>query len=133
MAKREKGWFKAGTVGVDAGLVWVGDPCYVMGDDASHRVRDWSEFCRRLDESHDKDGFSQPLGPITGVVVSSGYGDGEYPVMVARNRDGRVAAALVVFTDPDDLRNIDGPGDEIADLMESLYTDGDEDDEEEED
>lgn len=33
-----------GEVFVDAGCIWVGDPCYVMGDDASKRVHDWQRI-----------------------------------------------------------------------------------------
>jgi len=35
--------------------------------------------------------------PGLGVVVSTGYGDGEYPVEVRRNEDGRIAEVRVRF------------------------------------
>jgi hypothetical protein len=39
-------WIKVGEIGVDAGLCWVGDPCYIMGQDASsHPCKTWNEFC----------------------------------------------------------------------------------------
>jgi hypothetical protein len=64
-------------VGVDAGLIWIGDPCYIMGDEASNRVEDWQEFCEKIkDHKH----VSEPLGKGVGVLVSSGYGDGQYDV-----------------------------------------------------
>lgn len=86
-------WELVGHVGVDAGLVMVGDPCYTLGDDASHRVKSWDEFCDTLPFN----------GPATihdtgfGIVVSSGYGDGSYPVYVKKNRDGRVVGLKVEF------------------------------------
>ena len=82
---------QAGTIGVDAGCVWIGDPCYIMGDDASHRVTSWSEFCSRMDHSKPTQEF--PMG----VLISSGYGDGEYSVEVLKNDEGRVAEVRVVF------------------------------------
>lgn len=84
----------AGHVGVDAGLMWIGDPCYVMGDGASHRVSSWSEFCDKLDFNQ---GFQSPLGDGAGVVTSTGWGDGYYPVYVTFGEEGRVAKVEVEF------------------------------------
>jgi len=83
-----------GHIGVDAGLCWLGDPCYVMGDGASSRVRSWKEFCGKL---HRKERSSEPLGEGVGVAVSTGYGDGWYPVYGELNSEGRVAKVEVVF------------------------------------
>lgn len=93
----------AGHTDVDAGLIWVGDPCYVMGDDASSRVVDWGDdFCDPLWASdHEEKGFSSPLGSGVGVAVQSGYGDGAYPVYVTY-KDGRIASVEVVFIGEDD-------------------------------
>jgi hypothetical protein len=63
-----------GTIGVDAGLCWIGDPCYTLPDDALHNPgSDWGEFCRAIEGLNYKQ-FWQ------GMVVSTGHGDGEYPV-----------------------------------------------------
>lgn len=92
-----------GTVFVDAGLIWVGDPCYVMGDDASNRVTDWDEFCKVLEKSgqfNPKQNCSAPLGPGIGLAISSGYGDGEYPVFIETIKDGsgeRVKSVTIEF------------------------------------
>lgn len=94
------GWEKVGTMGVDAGLCWVGDPCYIMGDDASHRVRKWTDFCHAL---HGEDGNGgAPQQFPAGVVVPTGYGDGEYDVFVKYGHEGRVAEVKVVFMKEDD-------------------------------
>ena len=92
---------EVGSIFVDAGLCWVGDPCYVMGDDASSRVKDWGEFCDKL--PHGKEMYSNPLGKGTGMAISTGYGDGEYPVFVETNDEGRVSAIKIVFIPKDHM------------------------------
>jgi hypothetical protein len=71
-----------GHIGVDAGLCWIGDPCYIMGDDASNRVINWSDFCNSLDGPHPTmKSFNYTAGHEgLGVCVSTGFGDGTYPV-----------------------------------------------------
>ncbi|MEO2122451.1 MAG: hypothetical protein ABGY10_03905 [bacterium] len=86
-------WETIGCIYVDAGLCWLGDPCYVLGDEASSRVKDWGEF---VDALHEGSGTSAPLGEGVGVAVSTGWGDGKYPVEVKR-RAGRVAEVRIVF------------------------------------
>jgi hypothetical protein len=97
-----------GEVGVDAGLCWIGDPCYILHHDPMPKTvgEDWDEFCDILHE----DGqyptckqFNYELGhPGLGVVVSTGYGDGVYPVYAEFNEDGRVAKVCVEFIGQDD-------------------------------
>lgn len=95
-----------GTIFVDAGIVMVGDPCYSLPDNGSHRdaiARDWLRFCEAtFADPNNADGYSTPLGEGTSVVVSSGYGDGQYPVFVERSPDGRVARLVVEFIADDD-------------------------------
>ena len=94
-------WEQVGEIGVDAGLCWIGDPCYCVTPDAdSHPAPTWGEFCDKLG-ALEKNGAAQwdfPLGHAgLGVSVSTGYGDGCYPVYVRRAKDGRVAEVKVVF------------------------------------
>ena len=89
-----------GSVYVDAGIVMIGDPCYTLPDDGSHRdeaARDWHTFCDSL-YGDDRDTLHgvEPMGQGVGIVVQSGYGDGEYPV-VAEYEDGRVKSVTVKF------------------------------------
>ena len=83
---------------VDAGLIWIGDPCYIMGDTAHKRVREWGDFCATID---DHDNISTPLGDGTGVLVSSGYGDGCYDVETTTIDDPtwgtRVSSVTITF------------------------------------
>jgi len=87
-------WERVGSIGVDAGLCWVGDPCYCVTPDASsHPAETWDEFCAKLRKG-EKEGVMEWA---SGVSVSTGYGDGEYPVYVKRDSDRRVVEVKVVF------------------------------------
>lgn len=79
-------WHKIGKFGVDAGLCWIGDPCYLS--DENH-FRDWDKFV-------DEVGFDVFKQFKDGVVVSTGYGDGVYDVE-ARFEGKRVAEIRVRF------------------------------------
>ncbi len=99
MVKRK--WEKVGVIGVDAGLCWLGDPCYIMGEDASsHPAKTWAEFCAKL-SMIEKGGvaiWNYKLGHEgLGITVSTGYGDGTYPVFVKRNSESRIIEVKVVF------------------------------------
>ena len=85
-------------IGVDAGCIWVGDPCYIMGDDASFKVKDWQEFCNTLDFDAT---VQTPLGEGIGMLINSGYGDGCYPVDIEYS-EGRVAKVTITFIGDDD-------------------------------
>lgn len=95
-----------GTVGVDAGLIWVGDPCYIIGkggkDNPPYKEtgKDWGKFCDRLQEKQGNKPYAQfnfDLGHAgLGVCVNTAYGDGNYPVY-AEMVDGRIARVWVDF------------------------------------
>lgn len=129
-------WIYAGEVAVDAGIIMLGDPCYHLHTELENRHKDfgtdWSDFCDKLyvpDGSIDCDvpgidhkvkmpisklernGFHQ-IGNASSVVVSSGYGDGCYPVYVRKNFEGRVAEVKVVFDGPEQGEPDDGYEDE---------------------
>ena len=100
---------QVGQIAVDAGLCWIGDPCYVLPNDASNasQVRDWSKFCDQLitadGKAKDSAQFRFEHGHIgLGVAVSTGWGDGMYPVYVEYSEGGRIAKVEVVFIDEDD-------------------------------
>ena len=89
---------KLGTVGVDSGLCWIGDPCYVLPDGSDDNPgADWGKFCNALNES-DKPGkpTAHNFNGI-GVCVATGNGDGQYPVTAEINSDGRVMSVTVDF------------------------------------
>jgi hypothetical protein len=95
-----------GEIGVDAGICWIGDPCYVLHLEQPPKAigKDWEEFCDLLgDEYPTAKQFHYDLGHAgLGVVVSTGYGDGVYPVYAEFNSEGRIASVRVEFISPDD-------------------------------
>jgi len=92
-----------GKIGIDAGLCWIGDPCYLANDSPTRLAASapppshWERFVEWLYPSDDADPWRGAREHPLGVVVGTGYGDGEYPVQVRRNSEGRVAELLVVF------------------------------------
>ena len=96
---------KAGVVAVDSGSILITDPCYID-----------AEWVNEEESTKPKNNFSYPtccektLGgsfgqlnfkvghPGVGVVTTSGYGDGTYPVFVKVEKEsGRVKEIRVEF------------------------------------
>jgi hypothetical protein len=99
-------WEQVGIAGVDAGLIWIGDPCYCVTPDAGeHPAKTWSEFVGKLredvkDENRGAKQWNYSMGhPGLGVSISRFGGDGTYPVFVKRNANGRVLEAKIVFSE----------------------------------
>ncbi len=88
-----KNWIRVGVIGVDAGLCWVGDPCYFK--DAP--TKKWGEFCESIEDMRDAKQINYSHGhPGLGVVCRSGAGDGMYPVYIKKRGDD-VTAIMVDF------------------------------------
>ena len=91
-------WEKVGVIGVDAGLCWIGDPCYIASKDASNVFESWQDFCNQTDFNSETQQWNYPAGHAgLGVSVSSGHGDGVYEVFVRKTDDGLIKEAKVVF------------------------------------
>lgn len=104
-------WKKLGTIGVDAGLCWIGDPCYLFGKDAKEVIGvTWHEFVDKLEAGGMHGGKESLTFPHQnhidgfGIVVHTGYGDGCYDVLgrFATAEDGshakgRLAEIRIVF------------------------------------
>jgi hypothetical protein len=86
MSKREL----VGYCGVDSGLIWIGDPCYLKKSEFS-KSEDWSGFCDSLRD------IKLPIENNSGVLTQSGYGDGQYPVYVTKDKEGYVKKMEIVF------------------------------------
>ena len=104
-----KGFELAGYCGVDSGQILFTDPCYLdewkghhkelnidYNDDPPQKKRPYSyEGACNATLSEFKAG--QLDEGVTGVCVSSGYGDGNYPVYVRKNQEGRIVEAKIMF------------------------------------
>jgi len=102
MTKETDDWEQVGIIGVDAGLCWIGDPCYVVTPDCTeHPAKTWGEFCDRIVHPACQQ-FNYKRGHAgLGVCVSTG-GDGSFPVFVRRNSEDRIVAVMVVFDEEGD-------------------------------
>jgi hypothetical protein len=86
-----------GHIGVDAGLCWIGDPCYLQPGSKENPIKDWDKFCTSFGDEHPRlKSFNYQLGHEgLGVCVSTG-GDGTYPVY-AEVKGDTVHSVTVVF------------------------------------
>lgn len=92
-----------GTVGIDTAQLYIGEPCYVIG--AHLGQMPWEAFMDTL-QPEDAQWWTVEglIGTHTfpaGMVVKTGYGDGEYPIEVTLTREGRVASVTITFIDED--------------------------------
>jgi len=93
-----------GNIDIEAGKCWIGDPCYVLPDDASEReqVNTWDKFCETMRPNKKYASFNYRMGHEgLGVCVSTGYGDGSYPVH-AVIKNGVIHSVEVTFIKDDD-------------------------------
>ena len=97
-----------GCIGVDAGLCWIGDPCYVLPHDADDNPgHDWSAFCDQLKGQYQSFNYKHGREGI-GICVSTGWGDGLYDVYadILESKDladdGRIMSVTIEFIRPDD-------------------------------
>jgi len=107
-----QGYELAGYCGVDSGQILITDPCYI---DSGWNHRDDSSPLN-IDYNDDPPSKKRPFSyegacnatlsefkagqldeGVTGVAVSSGYGDGNYPVFVKKNKEGRIIEARILF------------------------------------
>jgi hypothetical protein len=100
-----------GHCGVDSGQIMFADPCYVK-DFRMEMDEEGGEFSADLKpdargaypftyngacSATCSDKQAGQLGHSTAVVMTSGWGDGCYPVYVKYGSDGRVESATIVF------------------------------------
>lgn len=89
-----------GHVGVDAGMLMIGDPCYFIGKDSTVNTKvfpTWADACNKLfcadGVDHKKPYLIRSTcGALLGIAVSTTHGDGSYPVHLETYKDGRGCA-----------------------------------------
>jgi hypothetical protein len=81
-----------GYVNVDAGLIYIGDPSYLIGSELG--AMPWDQFLETYIGAETE--LAYPVEDGTAIVTTTGYGDGIYPVY-ATIRDGRVMAITISF------------------------------------
>jgi hypothetical protein len=90
----------AGHFSVDSGQAMIGDPCY-LDEWKTNDGEEWN--LEGKENQYSYQGASATtlkmdagtLGDGTAVVLSTGYGDGTYPVYVHYSEDGRILMALI--------------------------------------
>jgi hypothetical protein len=96
-----KKWEKVGVVGVDSGLLWVGDPCYLYEEDERAAMGQTYEDFLTILRDREVDGVAQfnytQRRPGFGVALYTANGDGLYPLEVRRDVAGRVVEMRVIF------------------------------------
>jgi len=92
----DRSWEYAGRIGVDTGMIIVGDPRYFATPDADeHPAKDWKAFLARRKQHRGIAQLHYRRGHAgLGVVVAGFGGDGVFPVYV--RRDGNLVAEMRV-------------------------------------
>jgi hypothetical protein len=88
-----------GNIGVDAGMCWLGDPCYIFHkekDEVPEIGKSWENFCDIIEKSNFYKTRTIEFNNGLGVLTSTGVGDGVYPVYAIKyNRE--IAGVFVDF------------------------------------
>lgn len=89
-------WKKIGQVGVDAGCVMIGDPCYLLDPETGQVRFDYEADVCGVDWSTHRQLAHRWGGGARAVLVKSGFGDGIYDVE-ALIQDGTVLEVRIRF------------------------------------
>jgi hypothetical protein len=102
-------WVLVAHIDVDAGVVWIGDPCYSLTHESEYTPKTWFEFCDDTfnDASTIAESVNAPLkkggeyNESLGIEVRAGPVVGTYPVYVKYSDEGswgtRVKAVMIDF------------------------------------
>jgi hypothetical protein len=87
-----------GQVSVDSGLIYIGDPCYVLHKNEPPKSigKDWDDFCNTITHKNYHE-FNHDLGHSgLGVVSSTFHGDGLYNVIGFFHNDNKRASFVAI-------------------------------------
>jgi len=96
-----------GEIGVDSGMVQIGDPCYYHMEEFVEMREAWDKNDPDFWKEFHKNGenaraFLMTPSADSAVIVQSGYGDGIYPVYARFNDEGRVAEVVINFIEDEE-------------------------------
>jgi hypothetical protein len=101
--RKEKEKKLLGHIDVDAGLVYIGDPCYLYGGDdfidGGNLPPRWDQVCASLGDKYPVN-HSVPHAHGRngqGIIASTCWGDGTYPVYAELNSEGRFGRIIIDF------------------------------------
>ena len=80
---------------VDSGQIWIGDPCYL--EPKFIPTDQWKQFVNSIDFEKR---FQEPMGEGLGILSTSGWGDGSYPVEIEMgngDESNRVRKITITF------------------------------------
>lgn len=90
-----------GEISIDSGLVWIGDPAYVIHHPTPSSLgNEWTDFCDILEDNGTNTWtFDHDSGiPGLGIVSSTKEGDGFYQVVgLYENNDTRPSYIIIDF------------------------------------
>lgn len=82
-----------GTIGVDAGIVYIVDPCYIKHHEIIFKDEKWSEFVKQYRASRENNSAQI----CSGIVCTPPNGDGEYPVYGHFDKNGDIMKIEIEF------------------------------------
>lgn len=96
---------EVGVCGVDTGMIWIGDPSYILHKDKKDLKdfqvevgKDWDGFCELANKTDGCVQFDFVKGfEGLGVLIKGFGGDGTFPVEVFLDKDGLVTEARIRF------------------------------------
>lgn len=110
MAVKAQSRVLVGHCGVDSGQILLTDPCYVSSFKHDEQYEPTAPNSKNeypfsyngaCGATLSKAQAGQLAGSM-GVAVTSGWGDGVYPVYADFNEHGRISSVTIVFDDEDD-------------------------------
>lgn len=88
-----------GHIGVDSGNIFIVDPCYIKHHPELFDDDKWGDFVN----ARYPEGNNVPAMPLfSGVVSNTNHGDGEYPVYVIFDKDGKPSKLEIDFLGDDE-------------------------------
>jgi hypothetical protein len=122
-----------GDIGVDSGQAGIFCESSYRNDDVAETIKNGNGI--RIDSIEDGDKWYEKMCRFTlsgegfgayesGVVTSSGFGDGSYPLAVARDEDKNIVSIVITYIGEEDEEDEDDGGDCCGVCGGELESDG---------